>query len=84
MNNTKMEVNIPPVSVIIPAYNEEKWIGTTASSVLESGFPCEVIVIDNGSSDKTSQILKTFDENIKVISQPVNKGKGCSISLGYQ
>ncbi len=82
MNSTKIEVNIPPVSVIIPAYNEEKWIGTTVSSVLESGFPCEVIVVDDGSSDNTSQILKTFGESIKVISQPVNKGKGAALVSG--
>ncbi|MCK4489851.1 MAG: glycosyltransferase family 2 protein [Anaerolineales bacterium] len=82
MNNTKIEINIPPVSVIIPAYNEEKWIGTTLSSILESGFPCEVIVVDDGSSDKTSQILKTFGESINVISQPVNKGKGAALVSG--
>ena len=52
MNSTKIEVNIPSVTVIIPAYNEEKWIGATVSSILESGFPCEVIVVDDGSSDK--------------------------------
>jgi len=39
MNSRRIEVNIPPVSVIIPAYNEEKWIGTTVTSVLESDFP---------------------------------------------
>ena len=82
MNSTKIEVNIPSVTVIIPAYNEEKWIGTTVSSILESGFPCEVIVVDDGSSDKTSQILKTFGESVKVISHPVNKGKGTALVSG--
>ena len=82
MSNTKTELNIPPVSVIIPAYNEEKWIGTTISSILESGFPCEVIVVDDGSSDKTPQILKTFGESIQVISHPVNKGKGAALVSG--
>lgn len=52
MNNTKIELNLPPVSVIIPAYNEEKWIETTISSILESGFPCEVIVVDDGHLTK--------------------------------
>lgn len=79
MNSTKIEVNIPPVSVIVPAYNEEKWIGTTVSSILESGFPCEVIVVDDGSSDKTPEILKAFGESIKVISHPVNRGKGAAL-----
>ena len=82
MNSTKIEVNIPSVTVIIPAYNEEKWIGTTVSSILESGFPCEVIVVDDGSSDKTPQILKTFGDSVKVISHPANKGKGTALVSG--
>jgi len=41
-----------------------------------------VIVVDDGSSDKTSQILKTFGESIKVISQPINKGKGAALVSG--
>ncbi|MCK4793787.1 MAG: glycosyltransferase family 2 protein [Desulfobacteraceae bacterium] len=82
MKSTKIEIDLPPVSVIIPAYNEEMWIETTISSVLGSGFPCEVIVVDDGSSDKTPQILKTFGESIKVISHPVNKGKGAALVSG--
>lgn len=82
MNSTKIELNIPPVSVIIPAYNEEKWIEMTVSSVLESGFPCEVIAVDDCSTDNTPQILKIFGDSIKVISQPVNKGKGAALVSG--
>ena len=41
-----------------------------------------MIVVDDGSSDKTSQILKTFGESIKVISQPINKGKGAALVSG--
>mgnify|MGYP001025654685 CR=1 FL=1 len=79
MKNTRIEIDLPPVSVIIPAYNEERWIETTVSSVLESGFPCEVIVVDDGSTDKTPQILRGFGARIRLITHPVNKGKGAAI-----
>jgi glycosyltransferase involved in cell wall biosynthesis len=49
------------VSVIIPAHNEEKFIGETLKAVLKQDYPdFEVIVVDNASSDKTSEVVSTF------------------------
>ena len=79
MKSSKIEIDLPSVSVIIPAYNEEKWIETTISSVLESSFPCEVIVVDDGSTDRTPRILESFGAKIQVITHEVNKGKGAAI-----
>jgi len=79
MTGTTIEIDLPPVSVIIPAYNEEKWIEKTISSILESGFPCEVVVVDDGSTDRTPEILSSFGTRIEVITHPVNKGKGAAI-----
>lgn len=84
MESTKIEIDLPPVSVIIPAYNEEKWIEMTISSVLASGFPCEVIVADDGSTDQTPQIIKGFGDRIKVITHPVNMGKGAAVVSALQ
>lgn len=84
MPNQKFEINLPSASVIIPAYNEEKWIKTTVESVLKSGFPCELIVVDDGSTDKTPQILESFGSKIKVITHPQNKGKGAAIASGIK
>ncbi len=84
MKSTQIEIDLPPVSVIIPAYNEEKWIETTISSVLESRFPCEVIVVDDGSTDRTPQILRSFGTEIKVITHPVNRGKGAAVVSALQ
>lgn len=81
---TKIELELPPVSVIIPAYNEQKWIKNTIESVLKSGFPCKLIVVDDGSTDKTPEILKTFGSQIKVISHSKNKGKGAAITSGIK
>jgi len=40
MKSSRIEIDLPPVSVIVPAYNEERWIEATISTILESGFPC--------------------------------------------
>ena len=82
MKTSKVEIALPPVSVIVPAYNEEKWIRTTVTSVLESGFPCEVIVVDDGSTDKTPHILEAFEDRIRVVTHAVNRGKGAAILSG--
>ena len=79
MKSNQLEINLPPISVIIPAYNEEKWIATTISSILESGFPCEVLVVDDGSTDQTPQIIEGFGADIQVITHEINKGKGAAI-----
>lgn len=84
MVDQKFEINLPPVSVITPAYNEQVWIKKTLNSILESGFPCEVIVVDDGSTDRTPKILQSFGSKIKVITHPQNKGKGAAIASGIK
>jgi glycosyltransferase involved in cell wall biosynthesis len=84
MKSSKIEIDLPPVSVIIPAYNEEKWIETTLSSILESNFPCEVIVVNDGSTDRTPQILECFGAKIQLITHEVNKGKGAAVVSALQ
>lgn len=79
-----LKVELPPVSVIIPAYDEEAFIGTTVASILGSGFPCEVIVVDDGSTDRTPQILEGFGDRIRVIRHPVNRGKGAAMASGVR
>jgi glycosyltransferase involved in cell wall biosynthesis len=67
----------PLVSVIIPAYNAEKYIGETLQSVLGQRFrSLEVIVVNDGSKDGTEQVVKTFsDARIRFLAQP---NQGCS------
>jgi len=84
MKASKVEISLPPVSVIIAAYNEQAFIETTISSILESGFPCEVIVVDDGSTDQTPKILEKFGERIKFITHPTHKGKGAAMASGLK
>jgi succinoglycan biosynthesis protein ExoO len=66
----------PKVSVIIPAYNTEAYIGEAIKSALEQTLhDIEVIVVDDASSDKTVEIAKSFiDQRLKVIVNQQNVG----------
>ncbi|MEH2015434.1 glycosyltransferase family 2 protein [Nostoc sp.] len=66
----------PKVSVIIPAYNTEAYIAKAIESALEQTLTdIEVIVVDDGSSDKTVEVVKSFtDQRLKVIVNQQNLG----------
>ena len=72
------------VSVVIPAYNAEKSIGKCVQSVLkqEFGESFEVIVVDDGSSDKTTAVVSGFKE-VKLIKQR-NKGPASARNAGVE
>jgi len=77
------------LSVVIPVYNEEKFIATTIERVLASdtlGLEIEIVVVDDGSSDKTESIVKSLAEKnlqIHFYSQPKNMGKGAALRRGF-
>jgi glycosyltransferase involved in cell wall biosynthesis len=76
------------VSVVIPAYNSEKWIKTTLNSVLAQSYPeLEIIVVDDGSGDRTAvlaeQTLCSFPGSWKVLRQ-ANKGEGAARNSGWR
>lgn len=70
-------------TVIIPSYNEEKVIEKKILNTLELEYPkdkLKILVVDSGSTDKTCQILKKYeDKGIKVIAQPERKGKSAAL-----
>lgn len=76
----------PQVSVIIPVFNEEKNISKTIDSIIQTNYPkdkLEIIVIDDKSTDKTLQMVSQ-KPGVKVIAQPVNKGKRHALELGVK
>ncbi len=61
----------PLVSVILPVHNREHTIAGCLESILSQSYPAlEVIVVDDGSTDGTPEILKTYEDRIQVIHQP--------------
>ncbi len=76
----------PPVSVLIAAYNEEKVIAKTLQSVLQTTYPgrISVWVVDDGSEDRTSDIIESFatiDPRVHLIRQS-NMGKALALRRG--
>ncbi len=75
----------PKISVIIPTYNQEKFIGRCLRSLLDQSherFDYEIIVIDDASQDKTLYALNLFKEDIKIIFNKKNKGLPYTINKG--
>lgn len=70
------------VSVIIPAYNEEKTVGHVVNVVKSLNYIKEVIVVDDGSADQTAVIAK--DAGAMVINHIKNRGKGAAIKTGFK
>ena len=76
----------PKVSVIIPAYNEEKVIGNTLKKLLSSNYPkekLEVLVVNDGSTDKTEKIVKSF-KKVRLINLKKNRGKSKALNEGIK
>jgi cellulose synthase/poly-beta-1,6-N-acetylglucosamine synthase-like glycosyltransferase len=74
--------NYPKVSVIIPAYNEEKVIKQTLESMVETQYPRkEIIFVDDGSTDGTLEIAKQFKKEIMVLHKE-NGGKATALNYG--
>ncbi|MFI6661839.1 bifunctional polysaccharide deacetylase/glycosyltransferase family 2 protein [Streptomyces sp. NPDC050523] len=77
-----------PVSVIVPAYNEKECIANTLESLSRSTHPIEVIVVDDGSTDGTSEIARDAAyalgmTNVRVIRQE-NAGKPAALNNGVR
>jgi glycosyltransferase involved in cell wall biosynthesis len=70
----------PGISVIIPALNEEVPIAAVVRDCLATGLPAEVIVVDNGSTDRTAQ--RAREAGAKVIAEPTpGYGRACAAGI---
>jgi len=70
------------ISIIIPAYNEEKGIGDVLKAICLASLPNEITVVSDGSVDKTVEVAKTYP--VKVLEQHPNKGKAAAMHLGVE
>ncbi|MBQ7501618.1 glycosyltransferase family 2 protein [bacterium] len=77
------------LSVIIPCYNEENLIVEVVRAVSEASLPGlekEIIIVDDGSTDGTAEVLRSQAEKPghKIICSPRNRGKGYAVRLGLE
>ncbi len=76
----------PLVSIIVPAYNEEKVIANCVESILTCGYEkMEIKLVDDGSTDRTLEIMRSYEDQpgVHVISQ-ANNGKASALNRGFQ
>jgi glycosyltransferase involved in cell wall biosynthesis len=72
-------MNHAVLSVIVPVFNERKTVEGVICALLAMGGDLEVIVVDDGSTDGTSNYLTTISNGVKLLRHPVNLGKGAAI-----
>lgn len=85
----KSAVGYPPVSIIVPAYNEGKLLKSTIRSLLKIDYPqYEIVIVDDGSKDDTRAIAQTLvgkygRASVKLVEKP-NGGKATALNAGIQ
>ena len=76
----------PTLSVIIPVFNEAQTIRQVVEAVKEIPIDTEIIVVNDGSTDETSEILEQMrdEPRLKILQYKENRGKGAAIRLGLE
>ena len=78
---------VPRVSIVMPAYNEEKYIVSSLRSLLDMDYPkdrLELIIVDDGSTDNTYRVAKAFEgPSVRVFTKE-NGGKGAALNFGIR
>jgi len=75
------------LSVVVPVYNEERWIEGLIDRVQAVPMPKEIICVNDNSTDNSTAILEALaakHTNLKVFHQPVNRGKGAALREGFK
>lgn len=79
---------IPPdfkLSVVIPVYNERRWIAEIVRRVRAVPIPKEILLVDDCSTDGTREILKGLEgDGVRVFYQERNGGKGAALRVGFE
>ena len=75
------------ISVVIPAYNEERRLGATLDRILDyvnqERHDAEIVVVDDGSRDRTAAVAEGYaDRGVQLLRNPGNRGKGYSVRHG--
>ena len=82
MSHPDDKLCLPPLTVVIPVYNGENYLRETLESVLRQSYPAhEIIVVNDGSADRTSSIAHEFEERIRVLDR-ANEGVSASRNAG--
>ena len=72
------------VSLIVPVFDEEKSIQKFLSDIINFDYFDEIICVNDGSGDRSLEVLKSFDDNINLINLEINQGKGKALAEGVR
>lgn len=75
------------LSILMAAYNEERTVAHVAAAVLATEYPCpiELIIVDDGSKDRTPELLEEIaDPRVIVLTHKVNRGKSAALSTAIE
>jgi glycosyltransferase involved in cell wall biosynthesis len=77
-------MTVPTLSVVMPVFNEARTVMTIIDRVRRTNLPVELIVVDDGSTDGTRELLKQEREKIdRLILLDENRGKGAALKAGF-
>ena len=77
----------PEISVVIPVHNQEKYIGRCIRSLLDQDIDrslYEIILVDDGSTDRSAYAIDIFSDEIQMISMSANKGLPAALNTGIR
>lgn len=74
----------PTIAIIIAAYNEQDTIGNVLESAIRWKKAKEIIVVNDGSTDKTENIVKSHSPHVHLVDLKGNQGKGHALALGVE
>ncbi|RPH94024.1 MAG: glycosyltransferase, partial [Lysobacterales bacterium] len=74
---------LPKISVIVPSFNQGKYLGETLASILSQDYPrLEVVVIDGGSTDESLEVIERYSERLAYWHSRPDNGQAHAISMG--
>lgn len=77
----------PEISVIVPVHNQERYVGRCMRSLLAQDIErdlYEVILIDDGSTDRSAYAIDMFADEMRIVSLPTNRGLPAALNAGLQ
>ncbi|TFH31827.1 MAG: glycosyltransferase, partial [Anaerolineales bacterium] len=80
-----MELRLPLVSIVMPSFNQVRFLETALGSVLEQDYPnIELLVIDGGSTDGSLEVLQQYADRLAYWQSRPDEGQADAINQGLQ